>query len=141
MSGSNRVLIVDDSPINLKALACLVNSLGFEIDIASDGEQAIRETRCHDYALVLMDLRLPHQDGFVTAKTIRADRNDVPIIAVSAYPLSSDWSQCLEAGIDDFLCKGFNREELKDIVKKWAGSNSRCPVVGTSRHHLPAMPV
>jgi CheY-like chemotaxis protein len=80
-----------------------------------------------------MDLRLPGKDGFETARAIRKDGNHVPIIAISAYPVNSDWQRCTEAGIDDALCKGFQLEELARVIKLWANSDIVKPLFDERR--------
>ncbi|HEY9792886.1 MAG TPA: response regulator [Candidatus Obscuribacterales bacterium] len=122
---SKRILIVEDSRTCAATLAKLVESIGFEPDIAETGEKALKRVECYDYALVLMDLRLPGRDGFDIAATMRALGKKVPIISVTAYPLGSDVQRCVDAGIDDSICKGYRRDELQRIIGLWAHSGDR----------------
>ena len=120
---SNRVLVVEDSPVGQKALSSVIQSLGFESDIVVNSEQAVVNATLNNYCLILMDLRLPDRDGFKTAQTIRSNGNNVPIVAVSAYPLAMDWCQCVEAGIDDSIGKGFRRDEIERVITLWGSAD------------------
>ncbi len=117
-----RVLIVDDSPVNQKVVAHLVAALGFEYDLAANGDEAVRLASLHDYGLILMDLRTPHMDGFTAAREIRGSGNNVPIIGFSAYPMTDDAGKCTESGMNEFLPKPVNKGDFEEAFKRWVNT-------------------
>lgn len=112
------VLIVDDSPVNQKVVAHLVAALGFESDLAGNGQEAVGLASLCDYALILMDLRTPHMDGFTAAREIRGSGNNVPILGFSAYPMMDDAGKCIEAGMNEFLPKPVNKKDFEEAFKR-----------------------
>jgi len=117
-----RVLIVDDSPLNQKVVAYMVESLGLHYDVVSTGLEAVLAVGVQDYAFVLMDLRTPDMDGFAATKSIRESGNDVPIIGFSAYPMTDDVRRCMEAGMNDFLPKPLDKATFETACARWVGS-------------------
>jgi len=113
-----RVLIVDDVVGNRAMLADLLGPLGFEIDEASNGQQALERLHEHGPDLVLMDMVMPVMDGLEATRRIRriARYAELPIIAVSANASTADRSQCLGAGASAFLSKPIDREALLDLI-------------------------
>jgi len=117
-----RVLIVDDSPLNQKVIAYMVESLGLHYDVVPTGLEAVKAVGMQEYALVLMDLRTPDMDGFAATKCIRESGNDVPIISFSAYPLTDDVQRCLKAGMNEFLPKPLDKAAFEAACTRWASS-------------------
>ena len=113
-----RVLIVDDVVGNRAMLADLLGPLGFEIDEACNGQQAIERLREQAPDLVLMDMVMPVMDGLEATRRIRRmpGHTELPVIAVSANASSTDRSQCLAAGASDFLPKPIDRAALLDLI-------------------------
>jgi two-component system, sensor histidine kinase and response regulator len=111
-----RILVVEDSPVNQKVISRLMHQLAFEFDLAPDGQEAVKASRQHDYALILMDLRLPYMDGFTAARIIRQDGNDVPIVAITSYPLDDDVQRCIEVGMDHLLTKPTDPTDLAHVL-------------------------
>jgi len=95
--------------------------MGVEVDCAKDGEEAVKKALTKDYDLILMDIRMPLMDGFITTKKIRIIEREtssrVPIIAVTANALSGDKEQCLAVGMDDYISKPFKVNELIKTMK------------------------
>jgi signal transduction histidine kinase/CheY-like chemotaxis protein len=113
-----RVLIVDDVVGNRAMLADLLGPLGFEVDEAANGQQAIERLHERSPDLVLMDMVMPVMDGLEAIRRIRRlpGRAGLPIIAVSANASNNDRSQCLAAGATAFLPKPIAREDLLDLI-------------------------
>ena len=108
----------------------LLNNLGFQVDIATDGLKAVRALEIFDYDLVLMDCMMPEMDGYEATAVIRdvssrVINHNVPIIAVTANVMDGDWEKCLESGMDDYLAKPVKKTELAAIVDKWLKSDTR----------------
>jgi CheY-like chemotaxis protein len=85
-----------------------------QIDLAQDGEQAVKLASAHNYALILMDMQMPRMSGLEATQLIRqqAKHPQTPIIAMTANAFAEDRERCLAAGMDDFLSKPVNPETL-----------------------------
>jgi PAS domain S-box-containing protein len=122
------VLVVEDNPVNQLVATGLLENLGAEVALASDGLEAISQlARPHEYAAVLMDCRMPRMDGFDATRAIRAAEPDgtrVPIIAMTASALEGERERCLAAGMDDFLTKPVDALALERVVKRWTGPHA-----------------
>ena len=113
-----RVLVVDDVVGNRAMLNDLLAPLGFDIDEAGNGQQALERLHEHSPDLVLMDMVMPVMDGLEAIRRIRRMPQcvELAIIAVSANASNSDRSQCLAAGASAFLSKPIDRESLFDLI-------------------------
>ncbi|WP_372728932.1 response regulator [Nocardioides sp.] len=122
-STGTRVLVVEDNPINQLVAVGLVEHLGYDVDTAHDGAEAVRILRGdHPYAAVLMDCRMPEMDGYEATRTIRSNEPDgrrVPIIAMTASALQGDRERCLASGMDDFLPKPIDPHALARVLTRW----------------------
>jgi len=115
----SRILIAEDDITNQKVVGYLIQSLGFQYDMVSTGLEALDALKQTTYDLILLDLRMPDMDGFQTARTIRKSGNKVPIIAVTACALNDDERLCLEAGMDGYLPKPFDKHKFDSIILQW----------------------
>lgn len=115
------VLLVEDNPVNQTVIEAMLRSLGFTVNVATDGAQAVRSAEGNDYEVILMDCRLPIIDGYEATRQIRRlpGRGDVPIIALTANALQGDRETCLSAGMNDYLAKPFKRNDLQQILQRW----------------------
>ncbi len=123
------VLIADDNPINLKVLALYLAQLGYRVDQASTGFEAVDAWVLQHYDIILMDVRMPELDGIEATRTIRdfegtQGRTRTPIIAVTASSQPADRAACYASGMDDYLLKPIQRDELAKILRKWQGTLS-----------------
>jgi signal transduction histidine kinase/DNA-binding response OmpR family regulator len=119
----NRVLVAEDNEANQMVATELLSRLGIELDIASDGREAVRKAREHGgrYAAILMDVQMPEMDGLEATRALRADPlfRDLPIIAMTANVMKQDLDACLEAGMTDYVTKPVEREILAKTLRKW----------------------
>lgn len=125
-----RVLIVDDSPLNLRTVSCLLERLGCRTAVAESGEQALELLRSDDFDLVLMDCLMPGMDGYQTTGLIRAPdsrtRNpEVPVVALTARVDLACRERCREAGMNDFVEKPVNRPRLEAVLERWVTGRIR----------------
>jgi signal transduction histidine kinase/ActR/RegA family two-component response regulator len=123
-SAKGRILVVDDNKVNQKVAGRLVESAGYRVDVASDGEHAVDLASRNAYALILMDCQMPVMDGFAATAGIRALPGaiaSVPIVAVTANVLDGDRDRCLACGMDDYLTKPLSKTELWRILGYWVG--------------------
>lgn len=116
-----RVLLVEDNAVNRTVVLAMLQSLGCEVDVAVNGEQAVSMARAGNHALILMDCRLPVMDGYQATRQIRQipGLETLPIVALTANVLQGDRDACLQAGMDDYLAKPFKHADLQQILQRW----------------------
>jgi CheY-like chemotaxis protein len=118
-----RILMAEDNPINQRVGKLILQRAGFAIDLVADGNEAIEAHRARPYDLILMDCQMPSMDGFEASRQIRQLAQPQPvIIAVTANALVGERERCLGAGMDDYLSKPFQAEQLVAVVKKWVAN-------------------
>jgi len=124
-SARPRILMAEDNPINQRVGMLILQRAGFVIDVVSDGQEAVQAHSANPYDLILMDCQMPAMDGFEASRHIRALKSRQPvIIAVTANALGGERERCLLAGMDDYLSKPFQAEQLIAVVKKWTSLDS-----------------
>lgn len=129
-----KILYAEDNPINQKLLAMMMKTMGYEIDIASDGLEAWEMALTKGYNVIFMDVQMPNMDGIESTKRIIRDVADRPvIIAVTANAGVSDRQKCTDAGMNDFISKPFNAKTLKEGLIKWQSFSS---YVTSDRHDV-----
>ena len=113
-----RLLLVEDDPMNLEVARFMLEDLGFKVDTADDGLEAIERVRKTAYAAILMDMQMPSLDGLAATQQIRAlpGQEDTPILAVTANAFTEDRARCLAAGMNDFVAKPFDPEVLHSTL-------------------------
>lgn len=117
---SLRILMAEDNLINQKVGKLILQRAGFNIDLVGDGSEALEAHRANPYDVILMDCQMPAMDGFEASRQIRLLAQPQPaIIAVTANALVGERERCLNAGMDDYLSKPFQAEQLVAVVKKW----------------------
>ena|GEM_PF-6776503 len=126
--GDVLVLLVEDNPMNQKVAIHQLQLLGYETDVAADGQEALLMLERNSYAAVLMDCQMPGMDGFEATRRIRAREHTsgkhIPIIAMTANAMTGDRERCLEAGMDDYLSKPILRDRLDDTLSKYVCRNA-----------------
>ena len=119
---SCRILVAEDDWVNQEvALELLRETLGFTVDIAPDGLQAFDMALGQRYDLILMDVQMPELDGIGATQAIReiSGYDEVPIIAMTANAFAEDRARCLDAGMNDYIAKPVNPDNLFAIMLKW----------------------
>lgn len=117
------VLLVEDNLVNQKIAFFTMKKMGFQVDIAENGQEAIEKFMQKTYRLVLMDIQMPVMNGFDATEGIRAyeaEQNNAErsiIIALSANVLSRDVQHCFEVGMNEFISKPFSSEKLLEKIK------------------------
>jgi signal transduction histidine kinase/CheY-like chemotaxis protein len=118
-----RVLLVEDSPVNQAVAEGMLQLLGADVELASDGSQALAALAEAAYDLVLMDCMMPGMDGYAATRELRrrerASGRRTPVVALTANAMSGDRERCLDAGMDDYLSKPFRQEELRQLLGRW----------------------
>jgi signal transduction histidine kinase/CheY-like chemotaxis protein len=117
-----RLLLVEDFLINQIVVAEFLSKWEIELDIADNGIQALEKTKYQEYDIILMDLQMPEMDGYQTTRIIRSQENpkyaNIPIIAMTASPESEIQEQVFEAGMNDFITKPFDPDDLFNKILK-----------------------
>ena len=115
------VLLAEDNLINQEVARGLLEAVGLSVDLADNGEDALRMVRERRYEAVLMDMQMPRMDGFEATRAIRQlpDRQDMPILAMTANAFSDDRQRCFDAGMNDHLAKPVNPDELYAMLMRW----------------------
>ncbi|MFN3578923.1 MAG: response regulator [Pseudomonas sp.] len=118
-----RILLVEDNSVNQLVAKGMLSRLGYEVEIAEQGEAALARLEQQSFDLVLMDCNMPVMDGYETSRRMRADARwrETPIIALTANALQEDRQRCEDAGMNDYLAKPFKREDLQALLNKWLG--------------------
>ena len=138
-----RVLLVDDNDINALVAQRMLEKLGCRVTVARHAREAVSicaQTNTDaefDFDLVLMDIHMPDVDGFEAARMIRdlyrtADRQAPPIAALTANAFAEDRQRCLDAGLDDYLAKPFERSEIEALLDKWCSAVRPWPKAETA---------
>ena len=116
-----QVLLVDDEHVTQLYIKRLLEKQGFDVSVAENGEQALEILAGENFDCVLMDVQMPVMDGVEATKKIRASHaayKDIPIIAMTAYAMRGDREKFLDAGMDDYLSKPVDKDDLFEKIKK-----------------------
>jgi two-component system, sensor histidine kinase len=117
-----KILLAEDNRINQKVATLTLKQLGFECDIANNGQEAFHMYENNRYDLIFMDMQMPGVDGLKSTKLIREfEKNDAAkypcyIVAITANALVEDKRLCLLAGMNNFLTKPFTENELRNVI-------------------------
>ncbi|HEU4530873.1 MAG TPA: response regulator, partial [Steroidobacteraceae bacterium] len=124
LAGRGRLLLVEDNPVNQRVALHMLDKMGYQVELAQNGVEAVQKLASARYDLVLMDCQMPEMDGFEATRTIRdpASRvldHDVPVVAMTANAFAEDRERCLAAGMNDFLAKPVDRQTLAAMLARW----------------------
>jgi len=118
------LLLAEDHPVNRTVIVTQLNTAGFAVETAEDGQEAIELFASGRYALVLTDLNMPHMNGFELVAAIRERESGdglarTPVIALSANVMQGEAERCIEAGMDDFIGKPTTIPFLASKLRRW----------------------
>ncbi len=118
---AKRILVVEDQEDNRRILRDLLDSAGFEMIEAGDGQQALVAAEQHRPDLILMDIQLPVLDGYEATRRIKANPalNAIPIIVVTSYALSGDEGKARAAGCDAYVTKPYSPRQLLAKIREY----------------------
>ena len=133
-----RLLVVEDNPVNQKVAVLLLKKMGYHADVATNGQEAVDLLAQTSYDLVLMDQQMPVMDGLQATRTIRSSsavsNNKITIVAMTANALKGDRERCLDAGMDDYISKPIDPDNFQRILQKWLHTESN-PRQTDATHH------
>ncbi len=119
---TRRVLVVEDDLVNQKVAARMLEKIGYRVDVAANGREALNAVQRESYGAILMDCEMPVMDGYEATAAIRnrgSAGQQVPIIAMTAHALDGDRERVLAAGMDDYLSKPVSRDDLARMLSRW----------------------
>ena len=120
-----RILLVEDNPVNQMVAQKMLERIGLKATLANNGVEALHCLDEQSFDLVLMDCQMPEMDGFDATREIRKlefktpQQMRLPIIAMTANVMSGDRERCLETGMDDYIGKPVQRDQLATVLRKW----------------------
>ncbi len=119
---STQILLVEDNPTNQLLGKAVLTKLGYAVELAENGAEAIDAVAKKQYAAVLMDIQMPVMDGLTAMHKIKEIKNGTapPIIALTAHAMKGEREKYIKAGMDDYIAKPLKIDELKSILKKHA---------------------
>jgi CheY-like chemotaxis protein len=123
------VLVAEDNVVNQKVAARILERLGYAVDVASTGNEAVAAVGRQTYDAILMDGQMPQTDGFEATRVIRAmeGTHHTPIIALTASAMQGDRERCLAAGMDDYVSKPVSPEQLEAVLLRWVPVSGATP--------------
>jgi two-component system sensor histidine kinase/response regulator len=121
--GRLTILLAEDNIVNQRLAVKILEKRGHRVVVASNGKEAIEKLEGERLDLVLMDVQMPEMDGLEATKAIRNSESgirNIPIVAMTAHAMKGDRERCLAAGMDDYVSKPINAEELFNVIEKLA---------------------
>ncbi len=116
---SGSVLVAEDVKGNQKLMELMLSKLGLDVVIAEDGNQALQKALSQSFDLILMDMQMPHMDGYEATRALKQQGYETPIVALTANAMKGDDQKCIEAGCDGYLTKPIDRRELPRILAQY----------------------
>lgn len=120
---TKQVLVVEDEQINAMVVSAMLEKIGHIATVADNGQKALELLKEKDFDCILMDIQMPKMDGIETAQAIRKMEgkrgDDIPIIALTAHAMKGDREVFLEAGMNDYLTKPLEMDDLRKVLRKY----------------------
>jgi CheY-like chemotaxis protein len=126
-AGTTRLLLAEDNPVNQKVACKMLEKLGYRVDIAGNGQEAVAAHERMRYPLIFMDCQMPEVDGFEATALIRKMEGrsaHTPIVAMTANAMQGDRERCLAAGMDDYVAKPVRPKDLQTVLDTWLGNRA-----------------
>jgi len=118
---SLRILVAEDNKVNQMVTTKMLESEGFTVDIVETGTEAVEQNEVNTYDLILMDIQMPEMDGYEATEKIRKIEKrtggHIPILALTASAMEKDRDLCLQAGMDDYIAKPVDKQDLIATIK------------------------
>ncbi len=138
-SANGRILVAEDNLVNQKVARRHLEKLGFDVEVASNGREALDAAARSDYDLIFMDCHMPEMDGYEAATRLKARELErgvhVPVVAMTARAMPGERERCLAAGMDDYLTKPVDPATLRAVLDRWLGA-----AAARTNHSLDSLP-
>ncbi len=115
------ILVVEDNQINQKVAQRIFKKMGYNVDMASNGREAVEMAEKRNYDLIFMDIQMPEMDGLEATRALRRSGVGSMIVAMTANAFASDRQACLDAGMDDFVAKPIKVEDIQAVTRRILG--------------------
>lgn len=140
----HRVLLVEDNKVNQMVAKGMLKRLGYAVKIVNNGKEALGIIEDKQFDIILMDCQMPELDGYETTREIREREKNhtahIPIVAMTANAMEGEEAKCLAAGMDDYLSKPVNVDELDAKLRLWLGNtNHASGIIQTNQASGPAL--
>jgi CheY-like chemotaxis protein len=121
---TDRVLLAEDNPVNREVAIDILEIIGCKADVVNNGAEVLQAVETNAYRLILMDCKMPVMDGYTATRLLREREKllqlpRTPVIALTAHAIAGSREECLECGMDDFLCKPFGISDIEAMITKW----------------------
>jgi len=121
---SNNILLAEDNIFNQKVTLAMLKKLGFQADVAKNGQEVLDKMEQNNYAIIFMDCEMPVMDGFVATEKIREmektkGQPTMPIVAMTAHSSLEDRQRCEQSGMNDYIAKPFKIDALQEVLSHW----------------------
>ena len=126
-SFDTRILLVEDNPANQRVIRATLRKVGLQVDLASNGQEAVKAVNTLPYDIVLMDISMPMMDGMEATRTIRkmgGINSQIPIVALTAHALKGDRERFIAIGMDDYLTKPLDKNAALRCIHRWTSDKS-----------------
>lgn len=131
-----RILLAEDNLVNQRLAVKILEKMGHAVSVAANGKIAVEYQENEMFDLILMDVQMPEMDGLEATKAIRerekGTNSHIPILAMTAYAMKEDKERCVEAGMDGYLSKPIDAQELFDTIENLLGVPNLAPWTGNS---------
>ncbi len=136
-----RVLLVEDTPMNVRLAEVMLSKCGCRVTTVEHGEHALTALEGATFDLVFMDVQMPVMDGFEATRRIRLRERSrgghVPIVAMTAHAMGADRDRCIESGMDDYLSKPIGAAAVREMLEKWIPARSDAKADAAGPDHSP----
>jgi CheY-like chemotaxis protein len=124
---NSHILLAEDNPVNQKITQKVLKRLGYPVDVAANGLEVLEALERRSYDIILMDIQMPMMDGLEATRIIRqriSPEKQPKIIAVTAHALDYSREMCLDAGMDEYIAKPVQKDELAEVLCRYQSSQN-----------------
>jgi len=133
-----KILLTEDDKVNQLVISRMLNECGYQVDLASNGYEAVEMARKNSYDIILMDIQMPGMDGIEATKCIRMINKDTPVLAITAYALHGDREKFLSQGMDGYISKPIKVEKLVEEIEKCISRKEKTLKYGDFKMYIDA---
>lgn len=123
--GKGLILVAEDHEVNQQLFRTILASIGYDVDLANNGAEAVEAVKQKSYGVIFMDVQMPEMNGYEAAAKIREMGMELPIIAATANAVKSEQDKCFEVGMNDILLKPFKKKDVISLLTKWMGAKKQ----------------